>query len=80
MLRIISQIAVHAGGCGSRLRQNRAREPIVKEPGMFRDRSGQFAWDGDLSKLTDGQLEKVMQRFEQARQEAVARTRGGGAE
>jgi hypothetical protein len=46
---------------------NRALELIGKELGMFRNRSEQFEWDGDLTKLTDAQLDKLLQQFELAR-------------
>ena len=37
---------------------------IGKELGMFVDRSEQLVWDGDPSKLTDQQLETLLQKFE----------------
>ena len=46
---------------------NRALELIGKELGMFRNHSEQFEWDGDLTKLTDAQLDKLLQQFELAR-------------
>lgn len=42
---------------------NRALELIGKELGMFVDRSEQLVWDGDPAKLTDGQLETLLQKF-----------------
>ena len=42
---------------------NRALELIGKELGMFVDRSEQLVWDGDPAKLTDGQLDTLLQKF-----------------
>ena len=44
---------------------NRALELLGKELGMFVDRAAHsFSWDGDLSKLTDEQLDKLIEQFE----------------
>jgi phage terminase small subunit len=46
---------------------NRALELIGKELGMFVDRNMDVPWDGDPSKLTDAQLDKVIQYFDRLR-------------
>ncbi len=39
-------------------------ELLGKELGMFIDRSEQLVWDGDPAKLTDGQLDTLIRKFE----------------
>jgi hypothetical protein len=44
---------------------NKALELLGKELGMFQDQGGNWLhWDGDLSKLSDPQLEKLTYVFE----------------
>ena len=61
---VLAGLRTMAEGATSEAVRVRAYELCGKELGMFRD-PGPFEWDGDFSKLTDRQLEKVRVSLEQ---------------
>lgn len=76
VLHRLSLLSYQAQRNGNYAKAIRAEELIGKELGMFQE-TVKFEWDGDCKKLTDNQLDKVLQQLRSVIQNPPSEPRNG---